>query len=193
MSEMETRVVHKQEVNNAFAQTQIEQGVFMVLTGDGKGKSTAGFGTVARALGWEQNIVVAQFTKGDDESGERLLFRKLGVPVMSMDSGFSWESDDAEADMFVAQSFWSSVRPLLNDPDIDLILLDEITGLINKGHIELEDVLEAIASRPRDMSVIVTGRNAHYRLKDLADTVSEIHSEKHSFDDGIKARKGMDF
>ncbi|MFY8349577.1 cob(I)yrinic acid a,c-diamide adenosyltransferase [Pseudoalteromonas sp. SSM20] len=183
----------KKAVDEKVAKATIEKGLFLVITGNGKGKSTSAFGTVARAVGHGQKAVVAQFVKGGWECGERNLLEGAGATFHVMSTGFTWETQNRDSDTAAAQSVWQEVKKSLSDDKIDLVVLDEITYMINYDYIDLDDVLEAISNRPKEQSVIVTGRAAHRKLEELADTVSEVRNVKHAFDNGVKARKGIDW
>jgi cob(I)alamin adenosyltransferase len=187
------RLQMKTQMDNAIAKADIERGLLLVITGNGKGKSTSGFGTLTRAIGHDQQVAVVQFVKGNLACGERNLLEKLGVPFHTMSTGFSWNSDAPEQDKVAAQKAWAQAKIWLQDPHYDVILLDELTYMITWGFIELEDVLTTLAHRPIEMSVVITGRAAHRDLKALADTVSEVRPEKHAFEQGLKARKGVDW
>lgn len=183
----------KQKVDAKVEKAQEERGIVLVLTGNGKGKSTAGFGTIARAVGHGQKCVVAQFIKGTWACGERDLLEGHGVTFHVMATGFTWETQDREADTKAAQAVWQQIKPALADPSIDVVLLDELTYMTNYDYLDLDEVLEAISNRPAEQSVVITGRAAHRRLEKLADTVSEVRPLKHAFEAGIKARKGVDW
>lgn len=183
----------KEKVDAKIAKATIEKGVFQVITGNGKGKSTSGFGTVARCVGHGKKAAVVQFIKGGWECGERNLLQQVGVPFTIMDTGFTWETQNKASDTKAAQATWQEAKKYLCDESIDLVLLDELTYMINYDYVDLEDVLETIANRPEMQSVILTGRGAHRRLEELADTVSEVRNVKHAFDSGVKAQKGFDY
>lgn len=183
----------KEQVDAKIAKAQIEKGVFQVITGNGKGKSTSGFGTVARSVGHGKKAAVVQFIKGGWECGERNLLEKAGVPFSIMDTGFTWETQNRESDTKAAQATWQTAKAYLADDSIDLVMLDEITYMINYDYIDLEEVLTAIENRPKKQCVILTGRGAHRRLEELADTVSEVRNVKHAFDAGVKAQPGFDY
>ena len=183
----------KEQVDAKIAKAQIEKGIFQVITGNGKGKSTSGFGTVARCVGHGKKAAVVQFIKGGWECGERNLLQQVGVPFSIMDTGFTWETQNKESDTRAAQATWHVAKEYLKDESIDLVLLDELTYMINYDYVDLEEVLEVIANRPPMQSVILTGRGAHRRLEELADTVSEVRNVKHAFDAGVKAQKGFDY
>lgn len=183
----------KKEVDAKIAKATIEQGVFQVITGNGKGKSTSGFGTVTRCVGHGMKAAVVQFIKGGWECGERNLLQQVGVPFSIMDTGFTWETQNKESDTKAAQATWTEAKKYLQDDSIDLVLLDELTYMINYDYVALDEVLDVIANRPKMQSVILTGRGAHRKLKDLADTVSEVQNIKHAFEAGVKAQKGFDY
>ncbi len=183
----------KAAVGAKVAEAQTERGVLLVLTGNGKGKSTAGFGTVLRAVGHGLRCSVAQFIKGEWPCGERNVLEQLGVPFHIMKTGFTWDTQDREADTRAAEAVWRAVAQDLANPGIDLVLLDELTYMLSLHYLDVDQVLAAIAARPAHQHVVVTGRNAHRRLVELADTVSEIAPLKHAFDAGIKAQKGLDW
>lgn len=184
---LKTKVDHKVSLANE------ERGILLVITGKGKGKSTSGFGTVARCVGHGYEAAVVQFIKGKWECGERNLLEKSGVPFAVMGTGFTWETQDRESDIAAAEEVWKKAKVFLNDPKYHLVLLDELTYMLGYDYLNKEEVLNSIANRPENQSVIVTGRGAIRELKELADTVSEIKDEKHAFRVGIKARKGVDW
>lgn len=183
----------KAKVDASVAKAQIERGILLVITGKGKGKSTAGFGTVARAVGHGYQAAVVQFIKGKWDCGERNLLEQHGVPFAVMGTGFTWETQDRESDIAAATKVWQEAKKFLNDPKYHLVLLDELTYMLGYDYLDKEEVLETIRNRPVEQSVVITGRGAIRELKELADTVSEIKDEKHAFREGIKARKGVDW
>lgn len=183
----------KAEIDARIDAAQEEKGLFLIITGNGKGKSTSGFGTIARAVGHGQQCGVGQFIKGTWDCGERSLLEQHGVDFAVMATGFTWETQNKEADTVAAQTTWTECKRMLADKRYDVVLLDELTYMITYGYIELEEVLSAITNRPPMQSVIVTGRGAHRALIELADTVSEVRNVKHAFESGVKARKGIDW
>ncbi len=183
----------KQAVDARIEAAQEEKGLLLVITGNGKGKSTSGFGTITRAVGHGLNCAVAQFIKGTWDNGERNLLEKLGVEFQVMATGFTWETQDKEADTLAAQKIWHECKRMLQDPSIDVILLDELTYMITYGYIELEEILAALQNRPFMQSVVITGRAAHRTLIEFADTVSEVRNIKHAFESGVKAMRGIDY
>jgi len=183
----------KEKVDARVAQAQIEQGIMLVITGNGKGKSTAGFGTVARCVGHGYKAAVVQFIKGQWDCGERNLLEQHGVPFAVMGTGFTWNTQDREADIAAATEVWEQAKIFLNDPQYHLVLLDELTYMLGYDYLPKDEVLTALKNRPEQQSVIVTGRGAISELREMADTVSEIKDIKHAFKAGIKARKGVDW
>ena len=183
----------KEKVDAGIARATEERGVLIVITGNGKGKSTSGFGTVTRAVGHGYKAAVAQFIKGQWECGERDLLESHGVPFSVMGTGFTWETQSREIDTLAAEKVWQEIKPYLSDPDYHLVLLDELTYMLSFGYLDEDEVLEAINNRPTNQSVVVTGRGAPTKLRTLADTVSDIKEEKHAYNQGIMARKGIDW
>ncbi|MCK6262133.1 cob(I)yrinic acid a,c-diamide adenosyltransferase [Vibrio sp. ZSDE26] len=183
----------KEKVDERVAAAQEEKGLLLIITGNGKGKSTSGFGTVARAVGHGLNCSVAQFIKGTWDNGEKNLLEKLGVEFQVMATGFTWETQDKTADTLAAQKVWQECKRMLQDESIDVVLFDELTYMVSYGYIELDEVVEALNNRPKMQSVIITGRGAHRTLIEMADTVSEVKNVKHAFESGVKALKGVDW
>lgn len=183
----------KQTVDAKIAAAQIERGIVLVLTGNGKGKSTAGFGTVTRSLGHGKKPAVVQFIKGNGPCGERNVLESLAVPFAVMATGFTWETQDKEKDQQAAEATWAEAKKFLADPGLDLVLLDELTYMLSYHYLQVDEVVKAIELRPEHQSVIITGRACHRKLLELADTVSEIKANKHAFEAGIKAQIGIDF
>ncbi|WP_057830621.1 cob(I)yrinic acid a,c-diamide adenosyltransferase [Colwellia sp. TT2012] len=183
----------KEKVDARIDSATEERGILIVITGNGKGKSTSGFGTVARAVGHGLNAAVAQFIKGTWACGERQLLENAGVKFSVMGTGFTWNTQDKEKDIAAAKQVWLKCKELLSDTNIDLVLLDEMTYMLSYKYIDLDEVITALNNRPKHQHVIITGRACHRAIIELADTVSEIKSIKHAFDSGIKAQKGIDW
>ncbi|WP_333002917.1 cob(I)yrinic acid a,c-diamide adenosyltransferase [Vibrio coralliilyticus] len=183
----------KEQIDAKVAAAQEEKGLLLVITGNGKGKSTSGFGTIARAVGHGFKCSVAQFIKGTWDNGERNLLEKLGVEFQVMATGFTWETQNKATDTEAAQRVWQECKRMLSDESIDVILFDELTYMISYGYIELDEVVEALNNRPKMQSVVITGRGAHRTLIEMADTVSEVKNVKHAFESGVKALKGVDW
>lgn len=183
----------KDKVDDAVAKATIEKGLMLVITGNGKGKSTSGFGTVARAVGHGLSAAVAQFIKGSWDCGERNLLAQHGVQFAVMATGFTWDTQDKAADIAAAEHVWQRAEQFLADPEIDLVLLDELTYMLSYHYIDLVRVEQALVNRPAHQHVVITGRACHRRLIELADTVSEVQNIKHAFDNGVKAQRGVDW
>ena len=172
-----------------------ERGVAILLTGNGKGKSSSAFGMVMRALGYGHKVGVVQFIKGEQLSGEEVYLREHcpQVDFYQMGTGFTWDTQDRTADIAAAEKTWEQVKPMLNDPSYDLVVLDELTYMLAYKYLDEAMVLKAIAERPIEQSVVVTGRGGGADLQAIMDTVSQVKEEKHAFKAGIKARKGVDY
>ncbi|MEF1310092.1 cob(I)yrinic acid a,c-diamide adenosyltransferase [Vibrio mytili] len=183
----------KEQVDARVAAAQEEKGLLLIITGNGKGKSTSGFGTIARAVGHGLKCSVAQFIKGTWDNGERNLLEKLGVEFQVMATGFTWETQNKTADTEAAQLVWQECKRMLQDESIDVVLFDELTYMVSYGYIDLDEVVDALSNRPKMQSVIITGRGAHRTLIEMADTVSEVKNVKHAFESGVKALKGVDW
>lgn len=185
----------KAVVDEKVAKATEERGVLIVLTGNGKGKSSSGFGTVIRCLGHGYRAGIVQFIKGTWDCGERDFIQQRcpEMPFHIMGSGFTWETQDRERDIQAATEAWEQAETLLQDPSLHLVLLDELTYVLKYGWVSQERIFNALQNRPREQSVIVTGRAASAALRDIADTVSEVCDEKHAFRAGIKARKGVEW
>ncbi|MEH6736733.1 MAG: cob(I)yrinic acid a,c-diamide adenosyltransferase [Shewanella sp.] len=180
-------------VDAKIAAAQDEKGILLVLTGNGKGKSTSGFGSITRAVGHGHKAAVVQFIKGTWACGERNLLEGAGVPFHVMGTGFTWETQDKEKDTQAAMEAWLEAEKLLKDESINMVLLDELTYMVSYHYIELERVLTALRNRPAMQHVIITGRACHRDIIELADTVSEVQPIKHAFNEGIKAQLGFDY
>lgn len=183
----------KEKVDQRVENAQEERGIIIVITGNGKGKSTSGFGTIARAVGHGLNTAVVQFIKGTWECGERNLLENAGVTFEVMGTGFTWNTQDKEQDIAAAQKAWRRCKELLADDSVDVILFDELTYMLSYKYIDVDEVVTALQNRPVNQHVIITGRGCHRSIIELADTVSEVQSVKHAFNDGIKAQKGIDW
>jgi len=183
----------KTKVDQKIAQAQQEKGLLLVFTGNGKGKSSAGFGTITRAIGQGLTAAVVQYIKGSWQCGERNILEKLGVSFTVMATGFTWETQDKSADIIAAQKVWQVSKNLLKNQAIDVVLLDEFTYMLAYKYLDLAEVINAIQNRPTHQHVIITGRACHRDIIAMADTVSEIQSIKHAFDNGIKAQAGIDY
>lgn len=185
----------KAKVDAGIAAANIERGVAVLLTGNGKGKSSSAFGMVIRALGYDQKVGVVQFIKGAQLSGEELYLKNhcSQVYLYQMGTGFTWNTQDRSGDIREAEKTWAEAERLLADESIDLVVLDELTYMIAYKYLDETRVLQAIADRPRAQSVVITGRGGGSALQELVDTVSEVKDIKHAYKAGVKARKGVDY
>ena len=185
----------KSNVDTSVAQANIDRAVAILLTGNGKGKSSSAFGMVMRALGYGHRVGVVQFIKGAMLSGEELYLKEHcpQVQFYQMGTGFTWDTQDRQSDIEAAERTWAVAKSYLEDASLDLVVLDELTYMLSFDYLNEDAVLSAIQNRPDDQSVVVTGRGGGKRLQDIMDTVSEVKDVKHAFNAGIKARKGVDF
>lgn len=186
----------KKEARNKILATKTEEkGLLIVHTGKGKGKSTAAFGMVFRALGHGFRIGVVQFVKGAWGTGERDILERFPeqVTIKAMGEGFTWDVADRQRDLAAARSAWEEAKRMIADPEYDMVLLDELNIVLRYDYLPLEEVLGVLRDKPRDLHVIVTGRNAKDELIEIADLVTEMTEIKHPFRAGIKAQKGIEF
>jgi cob(I)alamin adenosyltransferase len=183
----------KAVIDEQIQAAEIDRGVVLVLTGNGKGKSSSAFGMLARTLGHGMQAGVAQFIKGRSDTGEEAFFRRQpGVQWHVLGEGFTWETQNLARDIATAQKGWAVVRGMLQDERLGLVILDELTYPLKYGWLELESVLADLAARPPMQHVIITGRGAPDGLIEMADTVSELRDVKHAFRAGVKAQPGVD-
>lgn len=185
----------KKKVDASIAKADIERGVAVLVTGNGKAKSSSAFGMVMRALGYGQNVGIVQFIKGAQLSGEEIFIRKHcpQVDFYQMGTGFTWNTQDKSGDIAAAEATWAKVEPMLADDSYDLVVLDELTYMIGYKYLDEQRILTAIKNRPVEQSVVVTGRGGGAGLREIMDTVSDVRDEKHAFRAGVKARKGVDY
>ncbi|UYF98585.1 MULTISPECIES: cob(I)yrinic acid a,c-diamide adenosyltransferase [unclassified Halomonas] len=184
----------KARVDEKVASADEERGLILVNTGNGKGKTTAAWGTVTRALGYGYKVGVVQFIKGLWECGERnRLEDDPNLRVAIMATGFTWETQNRDTDTQACLEVWEEAEKMLADPETYLVVLDEITYMLKFGYLEIGRVKKALENRPREQTVIITGRNAHRELVAMADTVTEMQETRHAFNNGLKARRGIDF
>ncbi|MCK9563314.1 MAG: cob(I)yrinic acid a,c-diamide adenosyltransferase [Bacteroidales bacterium] len=185
----------KEKVDARIAAADTERGVMILLTGNGKGKSSSAFGMVMRSLGYGYKVGVVQFIKGQQLSGEEIYIREQcpQVNFYQMGTGFTWNTQDKSADIAAAEKTWAIAEPMLRDDSCHLVVLDELTYMLSYGYLDEDKVLDALASRPLNQSVVVTGRGGGSALRELADTVTELKDIKHAYASGIKARKGVDY
>lgn len=193
---------HKQKMQERQAEQRVrvaelkdpEKGLVLVHTGAGKGKSSAAFGVVIRALGWKQSVGVVQFIKGKWKTGERQFFDRLGgVDWHTMGEGFTWETQDKDRDIAAAQAAFAKAREMMESGDYDLVVLDEINIAMRYGYLSVADALAGLDARDKRTGVILTGRDAKPELCAYADLVTEFRAAKHPFEAGIKAQRGVDY
>ncbi len=172
---------------------QKRQPLVIVYTGNGKGKTTAALGLLLRAWGRGMSTVMLSFIKSKTANfGEERAARRMGLELIPLGAGFTWLSKDIEKDKALARECWSLCREKINSGTYDVVVLDEITYPINYGWIELDEVLDVLRQRPKDLHVVMTGRDAPEALVEFADLVTEMREVKHPFQDGIKAQPGID-
>ena len=184
----------KEHIDGRIAAATIDKGLLVVLTGNGKGKSTSAFGMLARSVGHGLRCGVIQFIKGQWECGEQMLFAdNLLVEFHVMNTGFTWETQDRDTDIAAAEKTWAHGAVMMKNPYVDVVILDELTYMLTYGYLDKEMVLSALENRPEGQHVIITGRSAAKELIELADTVTELGENKHAFYDGVKVQKGIDY
>ncbi|WP_368311147.1 cob(I)yrinic acid a,c-diamide adenosyltransferase [Luteibacter sp. CQ10] len=185
----------KELIDRRIARATIDRGVLVVNTGNGKGKSSSGFGMLARSLGHGFRCGVVQFIKGSFSTGEEAFFRLFdneGVDYHVMGEGFTWETQDKARDIAAAIGAWDIAERMLGDASYDFVLLDELNIALTKQYVPVERVIAALLARPERQHVVVTGRGAPDDLVAVADTVTEMRVVKHAFQAGIRAQKGIE-
>jgi cob(I)alamin adenosyltransferase len=202
MSEAERDAYHadkmrkKKEARTRMLATKTEErGLLIVHTGKGKGKSTAAFGMVFRAIGHGFPVGIVQFVKGAWGTGERDVLEKFPelVTIKAMGEGFTWDTQDRQRDLAAARAAWEQAKAMIADPRHRIVLLDELNIVLRYDYLPLDEVLEVLRNKPRDLHVIVTGRNAKDELIEIADLVTEMTEIKHPFRSGVKAQAGVEF
>lgn len=188
----ETQAKHRARIKEA---GDPERALVLVHTGNGKGKSSSAFGVIIRALGWGKRVGVVQFIKGKWITGERQFFENLPEPITwhTMGDGFTWDTQDAEQDTKAAVAAFDKATEMMTGGDFDLVVLDEVNIALRYDYLDVHKVIEALESRADHTSVILTGRDAKPELMDYADLVTEMVEQKHPFQSGIKAQRGIDF
>lgn len=182
---------HRKKVSEA---VDPDRGLVLINTGKGKGKSSAAFGVVIRALGWGQKVAVVQFIKGKWKTGERRFFEERDLVTWhTMGEGFTWDTQDRERDIAAANAAFDKARALTSSGEYDLVVLDEINIALRYEYLSVEQVIDGLNERSDKTSVFLTGRDAPQALRDYADLVTEMTEEKHPFQAGIKAQRGVDF
>lgn len=183
----------KEFIDSRIKEANIDKGIIVLLTGNGKGKSSSAMGMICRALGYDMKVALVRFLKGEQQTGEDLfLDNNSNVVSAHMESGFTWDTQDQELDKKRASETWNEAEKFLANPEIDLVVLDEITYMINYNYLDEKVILKVLSNRPKDQHVVITGRAASKGIIEASDTVSEVKDIKHAFRANIKAQKGID-
>ena len=183
----------KEHIDSRIEEANIDKGIIVLLTGNGKGKSSSAMGMICRALGYEMKVALVRFLKGEQQTGEDLfLDSNPNVVSAHMESGFTWNTQDQELDKKLANETWLEAEKFLADPEINLVVLDEITYMINYKYLDETSILKALSNRPEGQHVVITGRAASEGIIKASDTVSEVKDVKHAFRANIRAQKGID-
>jgi cob(I)alamin adenosyltransferase len=202
LSEDEINRLHREKMQRrqaarrrVLAMKTEERGLLIVHTGAGKGKTTAAFGMVLRCLGHGMRVGVVQFVKGAWTTGERTVLARFPelVTCRAMGEGFTWDTQDRARDIAAARAAWEAAQAMIADPSYRLVLLDELNIVLRYDYLPLDEVVAALRARPRDLHVVVTGRNAPAELVAAADLVTEMTLVKHPFRAGVKAQAGIEF
>ena len=183
----------KEHIDSRIEEANIDKGIIVLLTGNGKGKSSSAMGMICRALGYDMKVALVRFLKGEQQTGEDLfLDSNPNVVSAHMESGFTWNTQDQELDKKLANETWLEAEKFLADPEINLVVLDEITYMINYKYLDERLILKALSNRPEGQHVVITGRAASDGIIEASDTVSEVKDVKHAFRANIRAQKGID-
>jgi cob(I)alamin adenosyltransferase len=183
----------KEHIDSRIEEANIDKGIVVLLTGNGKGKSSSAMGMICRALGYDMKVALIRFLKGEQQTGEDLfLDSNPNVVSAHMESGFTWNTQDQELDKKLANETWIEAEKFLADPEINLVVLDEITYMINYKYLDERSILKALSNRPEGQHVVITGRAASEGIIEASDTVSEVKDVKHAFRANIRAQKGID-
>ena len=191
----EKRRKHKAAKDRLLASKTKKGGLLVVHTGKGKGKTTAAMGIVARCIGHGKKVGIVQFVKGKWDTGERVVLEAFPdlVTITAMGEGFTWETQDRARDIEAATAAWVRAKEMIEDPELFLVLLDEINIVLRNDYIDVNEVVEYVKNKPNDKHVVCTGRNAKAELIKVADLVTEMTEVKHHFRDGYKAQAGIEF
>ena len=183
----------KEHIDSRIEEANIDKGIVVLLTGNGKGKSSSAMGMICRSLGYDMKVALVRFLKGEQQTGEDLfLDSNPNVVSAHMESGFTWNTQDQELDKKRAGETWLEAEKFLTDPEINLVVLDEITYMINYKYLNETSILKALSNRPEGQHVVITGRAASEGIIEASDTVSEVKDVKHAFRANIRAQKGID-
>ena len=185
----------KENIDTSISKATISKGIGVLLTGNGKGKTSSAFGMAVRALGYDYNVAIIQFIKGTQLSGEEIFIRKYfpKLTFHQMSTGFTWDTQDKTKDILAAKKTWDIAKNILTQKKYHLVILDELTYMLSFKYLEETEIIKALNKRPKNQSVVVTGRGGGKALRDWADTVSEVRDIKHAFNSSIMARKGVDY
>ena len=185
----------KENIDASISKANISKGIGVLLTGNGKGKTSSAFGMAIRALGYDYNVAIIQFIKGEQLSGEEIFIRKYfpKLTFHQMSTGFTWDTQDKTKDILAAKKTWDIAKNILTQKKYHLVILDELTYMLSFKYLEETEIIKALNKRPKNQSVVVTGRGGGKALRDWADTVSEVRDIKHAFNSSIMARKGVDY
>lgn len=185
----------KDKIDYSIGKAKISKGVGVLLTGNGKGKTSSAFGMAMRALGYSQNVAIIQFIKGKQLSGEEIFIRKNfpKITFHQMNTGFTWDTQDIEKDKLAAEKTWKIAKKVLSQKKYQLVILDELTYMLSFKYLSEAEIISTLKNRPENQSVVVTGRGGGKALRDWADTVSEVREIKHAFNARIMAREGVDY
>ncbi|AFI85052.1 cob(I)yrinic acid a,c-diamide adenosyltransferase [Methylophaga nitratireducenticrescens] len=185
---------HKEVVDQKIQKATRDKGLLLCITGNGKGKSSSGFGMIARALGHDMKVGIVQFIKGAMSTGEEAFYRRFPEQVSYhvVGDGFTWDTQNLEQDKASAEAGWDIVKTMLRDESINVVLLDELNIVLKMKYLDADKVIDDLAARPAMQHVIITGRGAPDSIIEAADTVSRIEDVKHAFRDGIRAQKGIE-
>jgi cob(I)alamin adenosyltransferase len=183
----------KEYIDSRIDAANIDKGIIVLLTGNGKGKSSSAMGMICRSLAYDMKVGVVRFLKGEQASGEDIFLKnQKGISIFLMKAGFTWDTQNKQLDMEKALEAWVEAKNFLNDPEIGLVVLDEITYMVSYNYIDEKSILEALSGRPKNQHVVITGRAASKNLIEIADTVSEVKNIKHAFSENIRAQEGID-
>ncbi len=183
----------KEYIDSRINAANIDKGIIVLLTGNGKGKSSSAMGMICRSLAYDMKVGVVRFLKGEQVSGEDLFLKnQKGVNIFLMKAGFTWDTQNKQLDKEKALEAWTEAKKFLSDSEIGLVVLDEITYMVNYDYLDEKSILEALSRRPKSQHVVITGRAASMNLIEIADTVSEVKNIKHAFNEKIRAQKGID-
>ena len=185
----------KENIDTSISKANISKGIGVLLTGNGKGKTSSAFGMAIRALGYDYNVAIIQFIKGEQLSGEEIFIRKYfpKLTFHQMSTGFTWNTQDKTKDILAAKKTWDIAKNILTQKKYHLVILDELTYMLSFKYLEETEIVKVLNKRPKNQSVVITGRGGGKALRDWADTVSEVRDIKHAFNSGIMARKGVDY